>query len=103
VSVKLLIDEDLSPAIAQALCADGIDACHVRDRDMLGAKDHGVLDKAFEEDRILVTANVDDFVRLARKRDLHAGIVLIENGSLYRDEQLAGRVRNFVYGVKWAT
>ena len=89
VFVKLLIDEDLSPVVATALCADGIDACHVRDRKMLRAKDHGVLDKAFAEDRILVTANVDDFVRLARKRELHAGIVLIEDGSLYRDEQLA--------------
>lgn len=68
---------------------DGIDACHVRDRDLLGVKDPGVLDKAFEEDRILVTANVDDFVRLARKRALHAGMILIEDGGLYRDEQLA--------------
>ncbi len=86
---KLLVDEDLSPSVAQALCAEGIDACHVRDRDMLGVKDHGVLDRAFEEDRILVTANVDDFVRLARKRELHAGIISIEDGGLYRDEQLA--------------
>jgi predicted nuclease of predicted toxin-antitoxin system len=87
-NVKLLIDEDLSPSIASALCADGIDACHVRDRNMLGEQDRAVLDKAFEEDRILVTANVDDFVKLARKRELHAGIVLVEDGGLYRDEQL---------------
>jgi predicted nuclease of predicted toxin-antitoxin system len=73
----------------QRLCAeDGIDACHVRDRGMLGVEDHVVLDKAFQEDRILVTANVDDFVQLARKRELHAGIVLIEDASLHRDEQL---------------
>lgn len=55
---------------------------------MLGEQDRAVLDKAFEEDRILVTANVDDFVKLARKRELHAGIVLVEDGGLYRDEQL---------------
>jgi predicted nuclease of predicted toxin-antitoxin system len=89
VSVKLLIDEDLSPSIATALCADGIDACHVRDRKMLGGMDHRVLDKALEEDRVLVTANVDDFVQLAKKRELHAGLVLIEDGTLLRDQQLA--------------
>ena len=76
---KLLLDENLSASVAGTLCTeDGIDACHVRDRNMLGAKDHDVLDRAYAEDRILVTANVDDFVRLARKRELHAGIILIE-------------------------
>jgi predicted nuclease of predicted toxin-antitoxin system len=90
VHVKLLLDENLSASIVEALCSeDGVDACHVRDRGMLGVKDADVLDKAFSEDRVLVTANVDDFVKLARKRELHAGIILIEDGSLYRDEQLA--------------
>lgn len=60
--MKLLIDENLSPSIAQALCIDGIDACHVRDRKMLGRLDSRVLDKALQEDRVLVAANVDDFV-----------------------------------------
>ena len=88
--VKLLLDENISPWVATVLCAeDGIDACHVRDRNLLGETDRGVLDRAFAEDRVLVTANVDDFVRLARSRELHAGIVLIEDGGLYRDEQLA--------------
>jgi hypothetical protein len=44
---------------------------------------------AFEEVRIVVTVNVDDFARLARARDLHAGIVLVEEGGLLRDEQTA--------------
>ena len=89
VNVKLLIDENLSPWVAQVLCSeDGIDACHVRDRRRLGLKDPGVLDLAFEEDRILVTANVDDFVHLAKQRELHAGMVLLDVGDLFRDEQL---------------
>lgn len=98
-NVKLLLDENLSPWVAKVLCTDdGIDACHVRDRGRLGFKDHAVLDSAFKEDRILVTANVDDFVRLARARELHAGIALIEAGDLDREEQLAliRRVVRFV-------
>lgn len=87
---KLLLDENLSASVAVTLCTeDGIDACHVRDRDMLGVKDQGVLDRAFSEDRIMVTVNLDDFVRLARKRELHAGMILIENATLRREHQLA--------------
>lgn len=86
--VKLLLDENLSPAAAVALAADGIDACHVRDRGILGASDEEVLERAFLEDRVLVTSNVDDFVKLARGREIHAGIVLIERVGLLRDEQI---------------
>jgi predicted nuclease of predicted toxin-antitoxin system len=87
--VKLLLDENLSPAAAVALAADGIDACHVRDRGILGAPDHDVLERAYQEDRVLVTSNVDDFVKLAAAREIHAGIVLIERSGLLRDEQIA--------------
>lgn len=88
-SVKLLLDENLTPAAAVALVADGVDAYHVRDRGILGATDAELLERAYEEDRILVTSNVDDFDKLARVRALHAGIVLIERAGLLRDEQIA--------------
>ena len=89
VNVKLLLDENLSPRIAETLGkVDGIDAVHVRDRGLLGAPDPRVLDVAFAEDRILLTSNVADFVKLARARELHPGIVLIEDAGLLRDEQL---------------
>jgi len=86
---KLLLDENLSPKVAEALAReDGVDACHVRDRGLLEASDHEVLEKAYTEDRILVTANVHDFSKLARTRALHAGIILLEAGDLLREEQL---------------
>lgn len=75
-------------AAVVALAAEGIDACHVRDRGILGATDHEVLERAFLEDRVLVTSNVDDFVKLARAREIHAGIVLIERAGLLRKEQI---------------
>ena len=96
VPVKLLLDENLSVSVAPILVAeDGVDACHVRDRAMLGASDHGVLERAYAEDRILVTANVDDFVKLAHERELHAGIILFEDATLHRAEQLA-MIRNVI-------
>ncbi len=87
--MKLLLDENISPSIAGELARlDGIDACHVRDRGLLAATDAEVLERAYAEDRVLVTANVADFVKLARARELHPGIVLLEDGALPRAEQL---------------
>ncbi len=86
--MKLLLDENVSPTVSIALCTDGVDACHVRDRGLLGSTDREVLSRAFAEDRIVVTTNVDDFVKLASACDIHAGLILIEGG-LLRDEQLA--------------
>jgi predicted nuclease of predicted toxin-antitoxin system len=88
--MKFLIDEDLSPKAAERLRMESeLDVIHVRDRDWLGQPDPIILQRAYEEDRILVTANVKDFQRLARARELHPGIVLFLAGSLSRDEQLA--------------
>lgn len=67
---------------------DGLDVCHIRDRGLLGATDAEVLERAFVEDRIFVTKNVGDFEKLAKARELHGGIVLIEQSDLTRDEQL---------------
>ena len=86
--MKLLLDENLSPNVAAQLQAEGVDVVHVRERGMLGATDHAVLDRAFAEERILVTMNVADFEKLAAAREIHAGIVLVTPGGLTRAEQL---------------
>lgn len=88
-NVKLLVDENLSPFVAETLRReDGLDVVHVRDRGLLEADDRMVLDRAYAEDRIVVTCNVEEFVRFARAREVHPGLVLVEDGSLLRDEQL---------------
>jgi predicted nuclease of predicted toxin-antitoxin system len=85
---KLLLDENLSPGIAVRLCQEGFDVAHVRDRGLLQASDAVVLACAFDEDRMLVTSNVDDFVKLGRAVQIHPGLVLFEDGGLLREEQL---------------
>ncbi|MCK6529816.1 DUF5615 family PIN-like protein [Myxococcota bacterium] len=86
--VKLLLDENLSPAVGLSLRMDGHDVVHVRERGLLGVSDHEVLERAFREERVLVTANVADFRKLAAAREVHAGVAVLENGGLRRDEQL---------------
>jgi predicted nuclease of predicted toxin-antitoxin system len=89
VSVRFLLDENISPTVALALCTDGIDACSVRDRGLLEATDAEVFARAYADDRIVVTINVADFEHLASTCELHAGVVLIERADLLRHEQLA--------------
>src|SRR5215472_1856246 len=73
VNVKLLLDENISPGVAEELRKEGVDVCGVRDRNLLEADDHAVLEKAYLEDRVLVTKNVGDFEKLVRARDCIAG------------------------------
>ena len=86
---KLLLDENLSPTVAARLRKEGFDVVSARDRRLRGKSDQRVLERAFEEDRILVTANVGDFEKLVASRDLHAGIALVIEGDLLMDEQEA--------------
>lgn len=85
--MKLLLDENQSARVAVELRAEGHDVVHLRERGRLGRSDPEVLDLAFTEDRVLVTANVGDFRKLAA-REIHAGLVLLLDGGLRRDEQL---------------
>lgn len=87
--MKFLIDEDISPSVARILCEQLlIDAVAVRDRGLLGASDLQVLEYAFNEDRIVVTANVSDFEKFALASEVHAGIIFIQEGDLLRNEQI---------------
>lgn len=87
--MKFIIDEDLSPRVARYLCQEFcFDAIAVRDRGLLGATDPEVLAYAFKEDRILVTANIRDFEKLAAAVEIHAGIVLMQDGDLLAAEQI---------------
>jgi predicted nuclease of predicted toxin-antitoxin system len=87
--MKLLIDEDLSPSIARYLCKEMLlDAVAVRDRNLLNTPDYEILEYAFQDDRILITANIRDFEKFANIREIHAGIVLICDGTLLRAEQI---------------
>ena len=56
--------------------------------DYLGVNDRQILEYAFNEDRILNTANICDFERFANAVEVHAGIVFIQEGDLLRSEQI---------------
>lgn len=87
--LKLLLDENLSLRAVRALRAEGYDIVHVQERSALGASDPVILELAFVEDRVLVTANIGDFRKLALAREVHPGLVLVENGAMRHEAQVA--------------
>lgn len=81
-SLRLLIDEDLSPSVAHALAAEGHDAICVRDRGRLGTQDWNLFSWCVAEQRTICTANGADFVRLAEHRQAqgedHYGVLVVD-------------------------
>jgi predicted nuclease of predicted toxin-antitoxin system len=78
--VKLYLDEDLSPVIAQMLQERGVDVVSSRDVSLIGVSDREQLEYAAREQRALVTRNARDFRVLAdqrvREQHPHAGIIV---------------------------
>jgi predicted nuclease of predicted toxin-antitoxin system len=79
--LRLILDENVSPATVRALTEAGHDVYHVRDRGLIGQPDHVIWRRAIDESRILVTINARDFTRLAAREALHAGLVTFPSGS----------------------
>jgi predicted nuclease of predicted toxin-antitoxin system len=75
--VRFFVDEDLSPALVQDCHQAGYDATCSRDRGMLSASDREVAQLCMDEDRVLVTNNADDFLKLAEDAALHPGLVVM--------------------------
>jgi len=78
--MKLYLDEDLSPHIAERLRKRGIDAVSAFEVENVQLSDREQLAYAAEAGRCLVTRNVRHFVVLAReavrREQPHAGIIL---------------------------
>jgi len=81
--VKFLIDNNLSPLLAERLKAAGHDAVHLRDLGMQAAPDPAVLQRAQVDERILVSADTDFGSLLSRSRATGPSVLLIR--------RLAGR------------
>jgi predicted nuclease of predicted toxin-antitoxin system len=90
--LRLLLDEQLSPAIADQLRSRGHDVLTAVEAGLGGVTDERVLAWAVRERRAVVTNNIRDFRTLhadsLKTRSPHCGIVLVPTGkySLRRDK-----------------
>ncbi len=79
--MRFLLDEDVNPAVSKAGQGRGLNIVSVHEIDRRGFGDREQLEFAASQDRILVTRNRDDFIRLTvstyQAGEKHPGVVII--------------------------
>ncbi|MBS1253302.1 MAG: hypothetical protein MAG451_02351 [Anaerolineales bacterium] len=74
--MRFLVDECTGPAVARWLCEQGHDVFSVFE-EARGMEDDDVIQKAFDENWILVTNDKDFGEKVYRERRPHKGVILL--------------------------
>lgn len=96
--MRFLVDNALSPDVAEGLRQAGHDAVHVRDYAVQQAGDPEVFARAASEDRIIVSADTDFGALLAA--NLPTIAESLESGAVVVFEEARIRVRHLPIGAQ---
>lgn len=87
--MRFLIDNALSPIIAQGLQKTGFEAIHVRDIGLHAASDSVIFEHAFKNDRIIVSADTDFGTLLALRQSDKPSVILFRCTNKQPQSQLS--------------